>query len=177
MNSTAQGANNNSSYNYFSKQVTEITVKTSIDLVRLNDIQYTSFLRIDKQLKDNGYIVIRDCVPKKSNYKRIRQYEKNTSKIDYLYKHRYQDIHSTNDNLILHSPDAEVMELIDAIFWKTYDTPLLKKIELAWDFYVKGVPALEFKEAIQKHLCLRYSRRKSFSIETTFYTNNLRNYF
>jgi hypothetical protein len=174
MNNTGQGASNYSSYNYFSKQLTEITVKTSIDLVRLKDIQYTSFLRIDKQLNDNGYIVIRDCVPRKSNYKRIRQYEKNKSKIDYLYQHRCQEIHSTNDVIILHSPDAETMELIDTIFWKTYDTPLIKKIELAWDFYVKGIPALEFKEAIQKYLCLRYSRSKSGSCETTYYTNQIR---
>lgn len=48
-------------------------------------------------LAEYAYIVIRDCVPKKSNYKRIRQYEKGKSKIDYLYRHRYQDIHSTND--------------------------------------------------------------------------------
>ena len=36
MNNTGQGANNNKYFNYFSKQVTEITVKTSIDIVRLN---------------------------------------------------------------------------------------------------------------------------------------------
>jgi len=174
MNNTGHGANNNKHFNYFSKQLTEITVKTSIDLVRLSNIGYYCFTRIDKQLKDNGYAVIRDCVPRRSNYKRIRQYEKNTSKIDYLYKHRCQDIHSTNDTLILHSPDSETMALVDEIFWKTYDTPLLKKIELAWDFYVKGIPALEFKEAIQKHLCLRYSRSKSGKCETTFYTNKIR---
>ena len=66
------------------------------------------------------------------------------------------------------------MEVFDKIFTDSYISHKLKKIELAWDFYVKGIPAYEFKEAIQKHLCLRYSRRKSFSIETTFYTNNLR---
>ena len=80
MNNTGQGANNYSSYNYFSKQLTGITVKTSIDLVKLKDIHYTCFLRIDKELKDNGYVVMRDCVPNKSIYRRIRQYEKNTSK-------------------------------------------------------------------------------------------------
>ena len=41
----------------------------------------------------------------------IRQYEKNTSKIDYLYNHKYHDENSINDILILYSPDAEVMEL------------------------------------------------------------------
>ena len=45
---------------------------------------------------------------------------------------------------------------------------------MAWDFYVKGIPAYEFKEAIQKYLCLRYSRNEPRSYETTFYTNDIR---
>jgi hypothetical protein len=173
-NNTDPRGNNYSGINYFSKQLTEITIKTSIDLVRLSNIGYYCFTRIDKQLKDNGYKVTKDHALRKGMYSRRRKYEKNTSKIDYLYKHRYQDIHNTNDVIILHSPDTEVMELVDDIFWKTYDTPMVAKIELAFDFYVKGIPALYFKEAIQKYLCLRNQRSKSFNYKTTFYTNNVR---
>ena len=73
MNNTGQGANSNSSYNYFSKQLTEITIKTSIDLVRLSNIGYYCFTRIDKLLKDNGYKVIKDHALRKGKYSRRRK--------------------------------------------------------------------------------------------------------
>jgi hypothetical protein len=48
------------------------------------------------------------------------------------------------------------------------------KMELAFDFFVKGISTDEFKDIIRKHLCLTYQRSKSFNYKTTFYTNNVR---
>jgi hypothetical protein len=66
------------------------------------------------------------------------------------------------------------MEIVDMILSDLLFDPKLMKMELAWDFYVKGIPAFEFKEYLEKHLCLRYSRSKPFRIKSTFYTNNVR---
>jgi hypothetical protein len=174
MNNTGQGANNNSHFNYFSKQVTEITVKTTIDLIKLSNIYYPSFLRIHDELIANGYTRKYNYRLDEGKHTRISRYIKDKSIIDFLHKHRCQDEYGCDDILILHSPDAEVMETVDTILSDLIIDPKLMKMELAWDFYVKGIPAFEFKEYLEKHLCLKYSRSKPFRIKSTFYTNNVR---
>jgi hypothetical protein len=163
MNNTGHGANNNKYFNYFSKQVAEITVKTTIDLIKLSNIYYPSFLRIHDELIANGYTRKYNYRLDEGKHTRISRYIKDKSIIDFLHKHRCQDEYGCDDILVLHEPDAEVMETVDKILSYHYINPKLMKMELAWDFYVKGIPAFEFKEYLEKHLFLSYQRSESFN--------------
>ena len=118
-NNTDSSASNTYTLNYFSKQLTEITVKTSIDLIRLSNIEWDCLQFIDIDLIGNGYKRKRDCSLKEGWYKRIRQYEKAQSKIDYIYGHRAntddEEKRKINDIMVIHEPTKDVMELIDEI--------------------------------------------------------------
>jgi hypothetical protein len=122
----------------------------------------------------NGYTRKYNYRLDEGKHTRISRYIKDKSIIDFLHKHRCQDEYGCDDVLILHSPDAEVIETVDTILSGLYIDPKMMKMELAWDFYVKGIPAFEFKEGLEKHLCLRYARNDSFRFKTTYYTNNIR---
>ena len=49
---------------------------------------------------------------------------------------------------------------------------MVKKVELAWDFYVNNVWG--FQEIIEQHLFLKHQRNPSRKFKNTFYTNDLR---
>jgi hypothetical protein len=174
MNNTGQGANSYKYFNYFSKQVTEITVKTTIDLIKLSNIDYHCSLSIHDKLTAKGYTRKYNYRLDEGKHTRISRYIKDKSIIDFLHKHRCQYEYGCNDVLILHSPDAEVIETVDTILSGLYIDPKMMKMELAFDFFLKGISTDEFKDIIRKHLFLSYQRSESFNYKNTFYTNNVR---
>jgi hypothetical protein len=72
----------------------------------------------------------------------------------------------------LHQPSRPVMYQFHAVFRRLGLFPLIKKIELAWDFYVNNVWG--FQEMIEQHLFLKHQRSPSKKDRNTYYTNDLR---
>ena len=72
----------------------------------------------------------------------------------------------------IHDPSKEVLDLFHgysnkfSIFYK------LSQVELTFDFYTRDLQ--DFIEILNNHLYLRYQKQKSFNIEDTFYTTNIR---
>jgi len=107
------------------------------------------------------------------NFKRKSTYENDHGTFDLIYNPKSKFVYIEGRFLvILHQPNAEMMELLYQAFKEISIFPIVNKIELAWDFY--GLSPCYVKEFLKQHLFLKYQRSPSFEYENTYYTNDLR---
>lgn len=165
-------ANSYIEFSYFYPKLTEINVKTTIDLIVLS-CEETDFKLLDEQLQ-KYYKVQTDHGLPEGNFKRKKVYMNSSGTIDLMYRSKRFDgkFYKPMFLFYLHQPSRSVMYQLDAVFKKLGIFPLVKKIELAWDFYVNNVWG--FQEMIEQHLFLRHQRNPSRKYKNTFYTNDLR---
>jgi len=106
-----------------------------------------------------------------------RVYKNHTGTIDLFYLQVMNGKFTKFQFLMkLHQPGNEMMSTVDAIFKSLGISPIISKIELAWDFFTSNTDcAFELKEFLERHLFLKYQRNSSIRIKDTFYTNDLRN--
>ena len=165
-------ANSYIEFFYFFPKLTEINIKTTIDLIVLS-CEASDIKLLDNELQ-KYYKVQADHWLSEGSFKRKKVYANSAGTIDLMY-----DSKSFNGNFYkpmilfyLHQPGRSVMYQLDAIFKKLGLFPLVKKMELAWDFYVNNVRG--FQEMIEQHLFLKNQRNPSQKFKNTYYTNDLR---
>jgi len=165
-------ANSYIEFFYFLPKLTEINIKTNIDLIVLS-CEETDFKLLDEELQ-NYYKVQADHGLSEGNFKRKKVYTNSAGTIDLIYRSKRFDgkFYKPMFLFYVHQPGRSVMYQLDAVFKKLGLFPLVKKIELAWDFYVNNVWG--FQEMIEQHLFLRHQRNQSRKVKNTFYTNDLR---
>jgi hypothetical protein len=165
-------ANSYTQYLYLYSKDTDLNVKTSIDLIVLS-CEESEFKLLDEEFK-KYYKVNTDHALYEGNFKRRRVYENSAGKVDLLYRSKRFGgrFYKPMFLIYLHQPSRSVICQLHSIFKKLGIVPLVKKIELAWDFYIINVWG--FQGVIEQHLFLKYQRSPSFKYKNTFYTNDLR---
>jgi hypothetical protein len=166
------GANSNIDNVYFSSQLTNIKVKTSIDLIILS-LKETHFDTLITQLLKH-YREDSDNYVHKGNFRRKKVFKNNTDRMSLFYQSKEYnvDFYIPRVLLYLHQPTKHMMDQLHSIFVGSGISPKITKLELAWDFYTEDV--WSFKEWIEQHLFLKYQRKPSFTVGNTYYTNDLR---
>ena len=108
------------------------------------------------------------------NFSRKKVFLNSEGVIDLLYRSKRFDgkFYKPMFLFYLHQPGRAVMYQLDAVFIKLRLFPLVKKVELAWDFYVNNVWG--FQEIIEQHLFFKHQRNPARKFKNTFYTNDLR---
>ena len=154
---------------YFYSKDTDLKVKTSIDLIVLS-CEESEFTLLDEEFK-KYYRIKTDHELKKGNFKRKRVYSNSAGKVDILYQSKEYFIRPMF-LFYLHQPSRSVMCQLHSAFKKLGIYPLVKKIELAWDFYLINVWG--FQRVVEQHLFLKHRRSPSLKYKDTFYTNDLR---
>ncbi|MFH0813082.1 MAG: hypothetical protein V2A69_09635 [Pseudomonadota bacterium] len=154
---------------YFPFDLSEITIKTSIDVIILSCLT-TDFTTLDNELKQ-FYRVFKDHRLTRGIYTRKRVYQSPPDTIDLFYAPKINLIRP-QFFIALHQPHPEIMQRINSIFIKLSISPKISKIELAWDFYVINIWG--FKEFLERHLFLKYQRNSARKYEDTYYTNDIR---
>jgi hypothetical protein len=174
-------ANNYKDDFYFTLKLPDFDIKTSVDLINLSGIR-TKFSMLDNAMKEH-LKVQQDYPLSKGNFRRKRVYENHTGTVDLFHQPvtgiKYMPYQFL---MYLHQPNTEMITLIDRIFKSLGISPLISKIELAWDFYTSTTPgAYVLKEYFERHLFLKYQKSPSWRFkdeedkdEDTFYTNDLR---
>jgi len=166
------GANSYIDNIYFSSQLSNLKIKTSIDLIVLSSEEMDLDL-LDAELKQ-WYRIKSDVRLKKGNFKRKRTYINIFGTISLLYQSKpfNNEYYRPTFLFELHQPDIQMMDQLHSIFIELGISPIVKKIELAWDFYVGYVAG--FQEFIEHYLFLKYQRNPSKKRDNTYYTNDLR---
>jgi len=150
------------------------SLKISTDLITLT---------LDRDIKPNLSRILSEIGFKGSNggwakgktYRHIWQFKSEECgiSIDLLYN-ATKPFYPRNQ-LTIHDPDREFLELVGVVFKSLDVLPKISCIELAFDFYtVDSSELLYLEDFIKNHLFLRYQRKPSFKYKGTYYTTNLR---
>lgn len=151
--------------------LTEITINTSIDLIKLS-AKGLDFRLIDKQMIKH-FSVSSDYRINGGRFQRKKIYEGDHGTIDLLYKPKAKDAYMKFYFLfVLHQPNRKMMSQFDYAFRRLGMYPVVNKIELAWDF--SCVSVWDLLEFLRKHLFLKYQRNPARRFKNTFYSNDLR---
>jgi hypothetical protein len=159
---------------YFPLKIPDFDIKTSVDLIILSGIR-AKFSMLDNAMKKH-FKVQQDYRSPNVNFRRERVYKNHTGSIRLLYDPVKNNNYMPYQFLMyLRQPNTEMITLIVRIFRSLGISPLISKIELAWDFYSSTTPgAYMLKEYIERHLFLKYQKSPSRKYKDSFYTNDLR---
>jgi hypothetical protein len=151
--------------------LTEITINTTIDLIKLSATG-CNFTLIDKEMRNHFKVCSGYRLPA-GKFERKIIYGNDHGTIDLFYKPKAKNAYMRYRFLfLLHQPNREMMAQLDYIFRRLGIYPLVSKIELAWDFY--GVSVWCLMEFLRRHLFLKYQRSPAKRFKNTYYTNDIR---
>ncbi len=172
LESGAAGSRNDYVYNLYASSIPDFTLIPKVDLIKLSYIPSECLQPICDMLAGNDFKLESDLLMKRGKYRKKRTYVDGTVAIGILYNspeslYGWQPIF-----ILINDPTQGILRLFDAFFRQVSVFPKINQVEIAFDFFTKS-PFL-LNEFLDMHLFLKYQRRESFTIKTTFYSTDVR---
>jgi hypothetical protein len=152
--------------------IPDFTLRASIDWLTLSCIHLRFLNPICDLLSVNGFKQTKNNPLSKGKFNRTKTYCDNEIKIQLFYDKRFKGELIPTTLIKIHDPSKELLDLLHDYFKKFTILYKLSQVELTFDFYTKNLE--DFQEFLDNKLRLMYQKQKSFNIEDTFYTTNIR---
>lgn len=167
----SSGARNNYADSFYTS-IPDFLLTPGIDKIKLSSIHSSLLKPISDLLTENGFKKKSELKLEKGKFQKKRTYTDGRTEIGILYNPSYSEMGWQPILMSIDDPTQEILDLLDWLFTRSLILPKISQIEIAFDFYNEAPVIL--KEFLDRHLLLKYQRRPSFSIESTFYTSDCR---
>ncbi|MGO8761137.1 MAG: hypothetical protein ACLP2P_04020 [Desulfobaccales bacterium] len=152
--------------------IPDFTLRASIDWLSLSYIHLRFLNPICDLLSANGFKRTKKNPLSKGKFNRTKTYCDNDISIQLFYDMRFKGELIPTTRIEIHDPSKEILHLFHSYFSKFSIFHKLSQVELTFDFYTENLE--DFQEFLDNKLYLRYQKQKSFNIEDTFYTTDIR---
>jgi len=152
--------------------IPDFSLRASIDWLSLSYIHLRFLNPICDLLSANGFKRTKKNPLSKGKFNRTKTYCDHDISIQLFYDMRFKGVLIPKIKIKIHDPNKELLDLFHSYFKKFSISCKLSQVELTFDFYTENLE--DFQDFLDNKLYLRYQKQKSFNIEDTFYTTNIR---
>ena len=152
--------------------IPDFTLKPSIDWLSLSDIHLKYLNPICNLLILNNFKLTKTNFHQNKKFHWSKEYSDDNIQIQLFHNMMIKGVLIPTIMIKIHDPNKELLDLFHNYFSKLSIIYKLSQVELTFDFYTEDLE--DFQEFLDNKLRLRYQKQKSFNIEDTFYTTDIR---